>query len=266
MMKLFKCLFIFGVLFTLATLGTVCSSADGYDAFYAEATGLGFSISRDYKPIFMWGRNLNPNGQEDIKTLIRKDSIEKKAKEKLENVTTFYDILLYNVHNPSIYCYAYKVISEPKQPGRNWGFMGIGSYGDDFVQDNIKITIDFPKSYEILSYVPINAPDTWTMTMGVGLSSDRPDVSASVSYNHIDLTIISRTSTYDCYYEAEYDFDESKRSDYMKHEVATFGMILFKSSVSPNFVANYDVRYHAINGYEQNCTLAHKTYHAYHAV
>ena len=82
MMKLFKYLFIFGVLFTLATLGTVCSSADGYDAFYAEATGLGFSISRDYKPIFMWGRNLDLNGQEDIKTLIRKDYIEKKAKEK----------------------------------------------------------------------------------------------------------------------------------------------------------------------------------------
>lgn len=258
-MKIFKCLFVAVVLSALGTLGTICSNAaDGYNAFYVEVEALGFSISRDYKPGFLWDKNPDSSSQEEIKKFLRKDEIRNYAKDKLENVTTFYDMLLYNIYNPSIYCYAYKVISEPKQPGRNWGFMGIGSYGDDFVQDNIKITIDFPKNFELLSYIPVNNPNTWTTSAGVGLSSDGFQISAQVSYNHSELTIISRTSTADCYYEAEYDFDESKRSEYMKHEVATFGMILFKTA-NPSFKVSYDVRYHAMNGFEQGCISAKKT-------
>ncbi len=257
-MKLFKGIFVGSLLILSVIFVSIPSNADGYDEFYALAQGYGFNISKEYKPKFL--RETNSGGAYDDQTFIRKETIINGIKDKTENVTTVIDMLLYNVKNPRVHCYAYKVISEPKQPGRNWGFMGIGSYGDDFLQDYVKVTIDFPKEYEILSYTPTNSPSQWTTSIGVGLSGSGFDISASVSFDHSELNVISRTSTYDRYYEAVYDFDynykvNGKHTEYMKHEVTSFGMIMFQTGM-PDFVVHYDIHYHSINGYEQSLSSA----------
>ncbi|MDE5868102.1 MAG: hypothetical protein K2H02_04065, partial [Anaeroplasmataceae bacterium] len=232
-------------------------SAATYD-FYATARAYGFNVSEDFAPYLMEGSKLDDNGNY-IKEHIRSYQYIKKVKDKIENVTTIYDMILFNKADPSIKCYAYKVISCPYQPGRYWGFLGIGSYGDDFYQDYVKVSIQFPENHEIMSYAPVNSPSRNTTTIGVSVGTSGFNVSASASFDHSDLEVISHTKTNEAYYEALYEFDQSSESEYIKNEVVSYGMVMYKAKGVPDFKADYEVRYHDRGGWESGLELTKET-------
>lgn len=246
--KIFFPISMFILMLALMTLKGTAAEYD-YSQFYENAKAYGFKVSTDYKPYFIEGPKLDENGLY-IKEYIRKYEYSKSVKDKLENMTTIYDMILVNKIDPTIKCYAYKVISRPYQPGRYWGFLGIGSYGDNFVQDYVDVSIQFPTNYEIMSYAPINSPSKSTTTIGVGVGTSGFSISASTSFDYSDLTVNSYTDTSQSYYEAIYDFDQNSNSNYIKNEVASYGMILYKSNDFPNFKVNYDIKYHDVGGWE----------------
>ncbi len=261
-MKNFKKIFLLLIMMVVVIVfGSFTVNANSnFDAFYAEVESYGFNIVRKFQPRFIYPYNDDSNSEPYTEKLLRRNEFKTFVKEKLLHTTTIIDMVLQHKDNPDIKCYAYKVISAPKQPGRNWGFLGIGSYGDDFVQNYVKVSIDFPSSYEILSYVPENSPSKYTTSIGIGLSGEGPSVSASVSFDHNELTVISRTKTDEKHYEAIYDFDENMQTEYTKNEVASFGMILFRRAGSVNFNVNYEIKYHSIRGYEDGLSLLKKQF------
>lgn len=251
MKKLVKFFLPISIFVLLLSLNICKVNAAEYDfsKFYENAKAYGFTISRDFRPYLIEGPELDDNGV-NIREYLRKYEFRKCVKDKEENITTIYDMILVNKIDPTIKCYAYKVISCPKQPGRHWGFLGIGSYGDDFVQDYVKVSIQFPDNYEIMSYAPVNNPSQHTDSIGVGIDNSGFSISASVSFEHSDLEVISHTDTANSYYEALYEFNEFSGSNYIKNEVASFGMVLYKTIDFPDFNVNYDIRYHDIGSWE----------------
>lgn len=206
--------------------------------FTSYASNLGFNIGENYTPISIDG------------TYIRKVYNEAYSKDKLEHKTAIYDLLVYNRDNPSIMIYAYKIITKPYQPGRNWGFMGIGSYGDDFLQDKIHIKSNIPDALELLNYAPKNKPQSTTDTIGVSLGTDSVGIEASVSYNHSELVVMSKSSVLDNLYDVTYDFDSSKWTTYVTNEVETFGMFIFDQKAITTLEIEYNISYHDWNNGE----------------
>lgn len=206
-------------------------------AYYASA--LGFSLSKNNIPLYING------------TTIRKTFYEVRRKDKLEHHTTFFDFIVMNEDNPHILIYAYKIITKPYQPGRNWGFMGIGSYGDDFLQDQVHVTIDFNKNISLLNHAPKNKPSQVGSSIGVSYGTSGFSVSASADYTHSQLNIISRSSIANNQYDVLYDFDESNWTAYTTNEVESFGMVVLDcASSSVSFSVCFDVTYHDWNGGE----------------
>lgn len=205
--------------------------------FQVNAAAYGFDISDTYVPFT------------DL------DFYENEAivyrNEKYEHYTLIVETFLQNTIDSTLYTYAYKVVTDPKQPGRNWGFLGIGSYGDDFLQDSVKTSIQFPPNYQIMSYAPHNSPGAYTTSIGVGAGSSGFDVSASVSFDHSELTVISNTSTGSRFYETIYDFDSNNNwTPYTTGEVTSYGMVRIKRVGQISFAVNHKIRYHDWNGHE----------------
>lgn len=251
---------------------TTFAASANYERFYANAESYGFGIKNNYIPRHLFGLGEDINGfiQNDSGVAIRKTIIENKVKDKVENVTTIIDIMLENRYDSGLRCYMFKVITEPKQPGRNWGFMGIGSYGDDFIQDYVKVSIDLEYNHvsgegydnliELRDYAPKNQPATTTGSIGVSGT----DITASVDFAHKELTVESKTSTSNNYFECLYNFDGLNTSTYLRNEVSSFGLVLFRLEDNVhNFQINYEVKYKSINNYELNCQYANKKIEGY---
>lgn len=151
-------------------------------------------------------------------------------KGKLNHQTKVVQVLLRNKYKPNIWCFIYRVSASPLQV-RNNGFMGIGSYGDDWYTRKIKTTIQFrDSSYEIINYAPQNEPNKTTGSIGVGLDSSGPSISASVDFFHSDLKIVSNTKSSLYKYETVYNYDSSvfNRNSYLSGDIYAYGMVLFK--------------------------------------
>lgn len=236
-----KFLTFFSVLFTLMILGNG-AKITASTMFQENSKAYGFSISEYYEPF----------------TTKEFYVFEKEVyrKKKFEHYTQLVETFLQNTVDNSIYVYAYKIVSEPNQPGRHWGFMGIGSYGDDFLQDSVKTTIQFPESYSILSYAPQNSPVSTTTTIGVSAGTSGFDISSQVSFEHSELEVISNTSTHRRIYETIYEFDSKDNwTSYNAGEVSSFGIVLFRSYDDPSFKVNHYIRYHDWNGGEKSLEL-----------
>ena len=194
----------------------VTSSAAASASFYSKVRAYGFNISEDYEPIYM----------SDFKEL-EKSYYEK---DKLNHTTKVVQVLLRNKYDPSIWCFIYRVCTSPLQVRDN-GFMGLGSNGDDWYTRKIKTTIQFrDSSYEIINFAPQNKPSTTSGTIGVGLDSNGPSISASVDYNHSELSIVSNTKTALYKYETIYNYSSSiyNTSSYLKGDIYAYGMVMFK--------------------------------------
>ena len=177
------------------------------------------------------------------------DSTVVYRKEKLEH-TTSYVISHFQFDGTNIRGIVYRISTKPYQPGRNWGFMGIGSYGDDFLQDKIHIKSNIPDALELLNYAPKNKPQSTTDTIGVSLGTDSVGIEASVSYNHSELVVMSKSSVLDNLYDVTYDFDSSKWTTYVTNEVETFGMFIFDQKAITTLEIEYNISYHDWNNGE----------------
>ena len=101
-------------------------------------------------------------------------------KKKLNHYTTLNDALLQSKTNKEYYAYIYKVTVNPKQV-RNWGFLGIGSSGDNWCFYSLVSECTLSNGARITSYSPTNSPSSWTESVGVGVTAGYGEISAQIS-------------------------------------------------------------------------------------
>ena len=236
--KLFILVFLLICLFSFPN--TIKTEAATEDSFYANASAYGFSISNDYKPIYM----------EDFKTY----DYKYKEKNIVNHVTTLVEVLLQSKSDSSLYCFIYRICASPLQV-RNNGFLGIGSCGDNWYNDQIKTTIQFRnENYKIINFAPQNQPSKTTGTIGVGLDKDGPSVSASVDFEHSDLSIVSNTKTALYKYETIYNYNSNlfHVNSYLASDVYAYGMVSFRYNGVVWVDVKHEIKYYGHIWYGSN--------------
>ncbi len=243
-----KCLFL---IMALCITFTLLFSSDkkvsaASDSFYTNATAYGFNISTDYEPYYM-------DGFRSYSYLyIEKDS--KGNNPRTQHKTTVVEVLLRNKIDPSIWCYAYRICASPLQNRYN-GVFGIGSYGDNWYNRFIKTRVTFRASnYEIINYEPKNAPSQTTGSIGVGLDGSGPSISASVDFNHNDLTIESNTSSASLVYETIYKYNShvGNTNSYLGGDVYAYGLYVFRKNGSAYIDVSHNIGYYGHVWYGYN--------------
>ena len=240
--KLFIFLFIF--VFVFVTNEKQIDAAENLDAFHKEAAACGFDIDEDFEPIYM---------ENDT---VEFDYYHRNVKGD-RHYTAYYQVLVRSKSNPEIYAFVYKIITSPYQL-RNWGFCGIGSYGNNYFNYDIKTNVTFPynkESIEILDYYPKNSPSKSTTSIGVGLDSSGPSISASVSYDHSELTVISNTRTADDLYNTYFKIRGT--SNYVKGEMHSYGMLMFRSSGVVWMDVKHQIQYEQQVGWDKTTDLGY---------
>lgn len=209
-------------------------AADDYAEFRVTAAALGFSISDDYYPYRMLNDTFNI--QERTYTI----------KDKLQYYTRVDDVLLKN-KDANIYALIYRVLVSPHN-GRDWGFMGIGSYGGEWLNHQVKVYAQLPEGCTMIQYVPKNEESSYSGTFSVGLSPSGPSISYTMSFNSSDLSIYSNSNSAADYYEAIYQFNHGSfydlASSYVRGEVFCYGAILFTCDYSPNPQITHEIQYY----------------------
>lgn len=258
------------VLAAVATLGICAFLSNGAqfrnspfiqekkESFHSFGANLGFSIPSNFEDV-----HIIPNDKNDNDWHF--ESYRYVEKGKLNHYSDVYDALLESSDDPDLYLYVYRVTLEPHQV-RDYGFLGFGSSGDDWVLYNLQTTVEFQKTiifgpqnipqYQILNFAPMNQPTTWSDTIGfdIGGSSSGPSVSvsASVSYNHSELSVYSETSVGDPYYETGYLFRPMGNvySLYLQNTVYCYGMVLFRYHYNVDLVVKHNIQYRGVRWYD----------------
>ncbi|CCV63621.1 hypothetical protein BN85400440 [Alteracholeplasma palmae J233] len=212
----------FLIMLGLVTAITVAFSTNQTQAitvFQTNASALGFSIADEYAPIYMSGFK-----EEEFERNLPGD----------KHYTLVHQVLMRNSVDPSLHAVAYRVLTSPKQL-REWGFIGFGSYGNNYSNYDVHTTITFPNEkhlYSILDYTPRNQPSSSTVGISVGMSVSGPSVSASTSFNHRELNVYSDTSTSDKVYKTRYQYRSGiwdiNSTKYLDGEINSYGMLIFR--------------------------------------
>ena len=205
---------------TLGICASLCSGAqnkidpfirDKNESFHSFASFLDFSIPSNFYPVHV-SNDVEPNGWHYQERGYYEQG-------KLNHFSKVYDALLKSSDDLDTYLYCYRVTLDPYQV-RDLGFLGIGSNSDDWALYELETTVSFQKTisfgpqnipeYEIINYAPLNEPSQWTETIGFsyGASASGPNVSisASVNFNHSELTVKSGTKTGQPLYKTTYSF------------------------------------------------------------
>lgn len=251
--KIMFCLFM--VIGGLA-IGTCNASAyPSFEDFYYNMSIHGFDINRQFVPRFIYPYE---DGTPEIvnETLYRVHNYSASIKDKKLYDITIVDAMIEYLPDTDYKCYIFKVYCKPYQPGRNWGFMGIGSYGDDFSMDHVQVTIDFPKLYFLQETEPKNlyngnGPLTFT------LHDKTPVATVNVDYSHPGFTMLSNAEFGNPYFLNYYKYDYKNYYDYACQETSCYGMANFKYAGAVNFTVDFDVVFHSLYGYETNFTNFH---------
>lgn len=232
------------VLFTLSLLFLILALVGGkvkaVSPFIAECNAYGFDVSEDFEPIYM------PNNEVQVLKNLKDWPGDKHS-------TIVAQVLMRSKSNPQIYAFVYKVVSSPYQL-RNWGFAGIGSYGQNYVNYMVKTTVNFTEnkeSVQIMDYAPKNQPASYTTTIGVGADSSGFSISASVDYNHSELKVLSNTRSSDAIYQTEYWFNNGSWSQYRKNEITSYGMFTFKTNKTVYVHINHIIQYEQQVGFDK---------------
>lgn len=234
-MKRISLLFIFIFLLLFCNLSVSAANS----TFVTYAAGYGFTISGDVTPLV------------DSTTGFIDDSTVVYRKDKLEHETSY--VISYFAYDaaPEIKCVIYRVTTKPYQPGRYWGFLGIGSYGDDFLQDSVSVKVQLPSDAELMSYAPMSLPTSQTVSIGAQVGSDGVvGVSFGYSYSINDVTVVNNSSTLSKLYNITYDFNQSNWNEYTTSEIHSYGMLIFRYSGIKDFSVDINVKYHDYNGFE----------------
>lgn len=230
-----KALFVLFFLVNIFFLSIYAKAVDDYSEFRATAEALGFHVNNNYIPY----RMLNDNFNVQERTY--------KIKDKLQYYTRVDDVLL-KEKNTNIYALLYRVQTSP-QDGRDWGILGIGSYGGQWLNHQVKVHITLPENCSLLNFVPKNNMSQINGSVGVGIDSNGAfSLSFNFDFSIKDLDVISNSNTYNRYYEAVYKFNHAGSyglaSNYLKGETFLYGIILFSSSVSPNPWLVHEISYY----------------------
>lgn len=192
-------------------------NASSMDNFKGHCDAYGFTISSNWVPYKMSdfetpSYQFNDNGEAQYRTNIQQ-------------------ILLRNSKASDTYAFAYRVTESPMATRRNWGFMGIGSYGDDRYCSSVKTTIDFPTNYELCNWAPENLSNNYSGTIGISAGSGGYQLSASVNFTNQSVEIKSESNVAKNHFEAYY---HSTVLNSASHSTMKFyGFCTFRTS-SPN--------------------------------
>ena len=258
------------ILAAAATLGICATLSNGAQhrinqfvkekeySFASFAKDLGFTISSHFNPVHV-SDDVEPNGWHFKKH-------EYKEKNKLNHYSEVYDALLQSSIDNDCYLYCYRVTMDPYQV-RDYGFFGIGSSGDDWALRSLVTTVEFQKTisfgpqntpeYQIINFAPQNQSGQWGSTMGfsfgVGNSGATASVSATVNYNHSELTVSSGTKVGQPFYKTNYFFramNEQAYTSYLLNVVYCYGMVLFRYHYNVKLTIKHDIQYFGRRWYD----------------
>ncbi|MDD5932838.1 MAG: hypothetical protein PUC70_00955 [bacterium] len=179
--------------------------------FNGHCSAYGFSISNDWEPIYM----------KDFQTY----SYPVNDAGELQYQTDIQQVFLKNVNSSNTYAFAYRVVLSPLQPGRDWGFIGIGSHGDNWYARVLKTTIDLRDGYSLADWSPKNLPANYSGTIGVCGGSSGFEISATVDFSMSELTVTSRSNVATSHYETEYSI--YGYGNYAANSVVFYGFLTF---------------------------------------
>lgn len=247
----------------LATLGvcvSLCNGAqhktnlliqDKKESFHSFASQIGFNIPEYYVPVHVTNQ-VESNGWHF-------DEYRYYEAGKLNHYSQVYDALLKSTCDDDVYLYCYKITLDPHQV-RDYGFLGIGSSGDNWALYSLKTIVNFQKTisfgpqntpeYEILNFAPKNHPSQWSQTIGfdVGISPSgvSSSVSASVNFNYSELSVESGTSAGIPVYKTLYSFKPINGNIYTSYLLRTeycYGMVLFRYRYNVKLTISHDIQY-----------------------
>lgn len=156
--------------------------------------------------------------------------------------TDIQQVLLKNKNANDTYAFAYRVTESPIAVSRHWGFMGIGSYGDDWYCSSVQTTIDLPSNYELCNWAPENLVDDYSGTIGISAGNGGFQLSASVNFQKQSIEIKSESNVAKRHFEAYY---HSTTLNQASHNTMKFyGFCTFRAnatdvSITVKHQANY---------------------------
>ena len=199
---------------TLADSG-VCVT----DSFEAGCNAYGFAFSSDWYPLKTPGFLCGAYAQTDH--------------DELQYQTDIEDILLRNKNAWNVYCYAYRVVQTAYQPGRNPGFLGIGSYGDNWFARGIRVTADLNEEYNyaLTDWSPQNVPKNGSYNVGISFGTSGFQVSMPLQINQNELSIESLVKLPTRHFEINYSV--MGFSEYSMNSLCLYGMFVFATPTTP---------------------------------
>ena len=255
----------------LATIGICASLSKGAqlkndpfiqeknESFNTVAHFLDFHIPSNFQPVHLIPDQDNVEEWHYLENQYRE-------KGKLNHYTEVYDALLQCDDDEDLFVYCYRVTMDPYWV-RNYGFLGIGSDSDNWALYSLETTIQFQKTisfgpqntprYSILNFAPQNQPSRTTESIGfdVGVSATGPsaDFSATVDYDHDELSVTSGTKIGNPFYKTSYSFASQQgnnNSEYLKNAVYCHGMVAFRYHYNVDLVIQHKIQYRGTAWYE----------------
>lgn len=221
------CVFSFGAekgcTYRLAKMG-----ANSANAFQGHCDAYGFTISDNWAPYKMT----------DFKT----PSYQFDDNGEAQYRTDIQQVLLRSTKANDIYAFAYRVTESPIAIKRNWGFMGIGSYGDDWYCSSLRTTIDFPSNYELCNWAPENLNNDYSGTIGISVGNGGYQLSANVNFKQQSVEIKSESNVAKRHFEAYYHstvLNSASHSTMKFYGFCTFRTSSSNVSITIKHQANY---------------------------
>ena len=157
--------------------------------------------------------------------------------------TDIQQVLLKHVDSSDTFAFAYRVVQSPISKSRDWGFMGIGSYGDNWYCSSVRTVIDFPSYCQIGSWAPKNLPTNYSGTIGVSAGTGGFQISANVNYASQSVTIESSTNVATRHFEAYYHSTELNNASHSSMDF--YGFVTFQAKISkPSITVKHTTGYY----------------------
>jgi hypothetical protein len=233
--------------------------------FEASCDAYGFTISTDNWVPFSAG------GFNNFKVYVGKFYDNETT---LNYSTEIEEVLLKHVGSTNVYAFAYRILMSPLQV-RHLGFLGIGSYGDDWSIDKASTKITLNSTNHLESWAPQNGISKASVTMGVGLDTTGPSISASVTYDVSELNISSSSNAATGVFGACYSIFTFYQQDwrvgyfwgplidsYTKNSEYYYGFMTFCTDAGslPSLVVEHDITYYGVCWYHEVTTTYTHTY------
>jgi hypothetical protein len=176
-------------------------------------------------------------------TTFRKNSYQRFDGGHLQYQTNIQQVLLKNINNVNTFSVVYRVVTSPVGR-RDWGFLGIGSHSDTWYTRVVNSYANLGSNKTMGQWAPKNEYANFSGTIGIGVDSSGPSISASVNFSIDQLSVVSRTNVASNYYETDYDILwDNNYNLYSAEYLGFFAFARTNSTVSPTFSVAHRVSY-----------------------